>query len=128
MDTHRAQRLSEAIREELSEIIGYETDDPRLLSVTVTEVHLSPDARKAHVAVNVGSAPSPDDAMAALEAARHFLRRELTARIDIYRIPELYFELDTDVAPTKIDFLLRRIRKGRPREEAGPQDEKKTVS
>jgi ribosome-binding factor A len=130
MDTHRAERLSEAIREELSEIIGYETDDPRLLTVSVTEVHLSPDLHRARIAVNVGNVPDPQEPMKALEAARHYLRRELVARLEIYRIPDLHFELDTNVAPTKIDFLLRRIRKGRPREEEqsdASSSEKKTV-
>ncbi len=116
MDTHRAERLSEAIREELSEIIGYETDDPRLLTVTVTDVHLSPDLRRARISVNVGNVTDPQESMKALEAARHYLRRELASRLEIYRIPDLHFELDTDVAPTKIDFLLRRIRRGRPRD------------
>ncbi|MCC7499748.1 MAG: 30S ribosome-binding factor RbfA [Bryobacterales bacterium] len=129
MDTHRAERLSEAIREELSEIIGYETDDPRLLTVTVTEVHLSPDLRRARISVNVGNVTDQQEPMRALEAARHYLRRELASRLEIYRIPDLHFELDTNVTPAKVDFLLRRIRKGRPREadSAGPDGgEKKT--
>ncbi|MCX6623148.1 MAG: 30S ribosome-binding factor RbfA [Acidobacteria bacterium] len=115
MDTHRADRLSEAIREELSEIIGYETDDARLLTVTVTDVHLSPDLRKARISVNVGKVTDSEEPMKALEAARQYLRRELAVRLEIYRIPDLHFELDTNVAPTKIDSLLRRIRRGRPR-------------
>ena len=32
MDEHRTLRVSEALREELSEIIGFETEDPRLLA------------------------------------------------------------------------------------------------
>ena len=44
--------MSEAVREELTELIGFELDDPRLLDVTVTEVHVSPDGRYAHIKVN----------------------------------------------------------------------------
>ena len=43
MEGHRAERVTEAIREELGEIIGYEMSDPRIGSATVTEVHVSPD-------------------------------------------------------------------------------------
>ena len=42
----------EAVREELAEIIGFETDDTRLLAVEVEEVHVSIDGR--HATVRVG--------------------------------------------------------------------------
>jgi len=51
MDERRTLRVSEAVREELSEIIGFETADPRLLAVEVTEVHVSPDGRHANIRV-----------------------------------------------------------------------------
>lgn len=131
MDTHRAERLSEAIREELSEIIGYETGDPRLLTVTVTGVHLSPDLRHARISVNVGNVPDQQEPLKALDAARRYLRRELASRLEIYRIPDLHFELDTTVVPSKVGAILRRVRKGRPRD-IDPSDisssEKKTAS
>ena len=51
MDERRTLRVSEAVREELTEIIGFELDDPRLLDVDVTEVHVSPDSRHATVKI-----------------------------------------------------------------------------
>src|SRR5436305_8974370 len=51
MDERRTLRVSEALREELSEIIGFETEDPRLLAVEVVEAHVSPDGRHATVRV-----------------------------------------------------------------------------
>ena len=53
MDEHRVRRVSEAVKEELSEIIGFEMSDPRLTAVDVTEVHVSPDSRHALVKVEV---------------------------------------------------------------------------
>ena len=38
MDERRTLRISETVREELSEIIGFETSDPRLLAVFNTTV------------------------------------------------------------------------------------------
>jgi ribosome-binding factor A len=55
-------------------------------------------------------------ALAGLDAARHFLRRKLMQRMDLFRFPELRFRpgvMATGDAP--IDRLLRRVRRGRPR-------------
>ena len=75
MDVRRILRVSEAVKEELDEIIGFEMEDPRLLEVEVTDVQVSPDSR--HAAVKVGSTRRPEaqkHALAALEHARGYLR------------------------------------------------------
>ncbi|HEV8038050.1 MAG TPA: 30S ribosome-binding factor RbfA [Bryobacteraceae bacterium] len=114
---HRIERITEAIREELSEMIGYEMADPRVGSAIVTEVQISPDKRHAMVRVRV---PENSDTKAVLEAlahARNFLRRQLAARLTVYRIPELHFEADVaSELGGKMEHLLKRIRKGRPRD------------
>src|ERR1051326_4101927 len=95
MDEHRVQRVSEAVREELSEIIGFEMSDPRLTAVDVTEVHVSPDSRHAHVRVEIsGDEREQEQALAALDHARHYLRNELARRLSLRRIPELHFAAD----------------------------------
>lgn len=119
MDPHRAERLSEALREELDELIEYEMTDPRVSGVTVTDVVVSPDLRKAEVRL----AMPPDDAarkeaVLALEHAKGFLRRELAVRLQLYRIPDLYFAADLSTGLTsRVESLLKRVRKGRPRDE-----------
>jgi ribosome-binding factor A len=114
---HRIERISEAIREELSEMIGYEMDDPRVGSAIVTEVQISPDKRHAFVRVRVADDADAKATLAALEGARGFLRHELATRLDVFRIPELHFEADVATAiGGKMDHLLKRIKKGRPRE------------
>src|ERR1039457_5467789 len=47
MDVRRILRVSEAVKEELYEIIGSEMEDPRLLEVEVTDVQVRPDSRNA---------------------------------------------------------------------------------
>lgn len=117
MEGHRAERVTEAIRIELGEIIGYELSDPRISSATVTEVHISPDLRHARVCVAFQKQQEAEEALKALDGARHFLRRELSRRLDVYRIPELHFEADVGTQiGDRMDFLFRRIRKGRPRD------------
>lgn len=118
MDPHRSERVTEALREELDELIGYEMSDPRVSGLTVTEVLLSPDRKKAQVRL----AMPPDDsareqALEALEHAKGFLKRELAQRLQLFRVPELYFAADMSVGLTsKLEHLLKRVKKGRPRE------------
>jgi ribosome-binding factor A len=128
MDPRRAERVSEALREELEEIIAYELEDPRIQAADVVEVLISPDARNAHIRIRTeGDAEAQADTVTALEHARHFLRRELSRRIDIFRIPELHFELA--VAPQldqRAARLLRRMRRGRARDTEGAAAEGRT--
>jgi ribosome-binding factor A len=118
MEGHRAERVTEAIREELAELISYEMSDPRVSSATVTEVHVSPDLkRRARVSLAFPHREEADPALKALEKAKGFLKRELSRRLDLYRVPDLHFEADIGtVIGDRMDFLFRRIRKGRPRD------------
>lgn|SRR5581483_240763 len=115
MDEHRVQRVSEAVREELSEIIGFEMSDPRLTAVDVTEVQVSPDSRHAHVKVDVsGDEREQQQALAALDHARHYLRNELARRLNLRRIPELHFAADRfSDAGERVELLLKRAKKKR---------------
>src|ERR1044071_6892792 len=95
MDERRTLRVSEAVREELTEIIGFETDDPRLLAIEVTEAHVSPDGRHATVRVVIrGNEKEQRESLHALEHARHYLRHELATRLSLRRVPELHFTQD----------------------------------
>lgn len=116
MDDIRLQRVSEAIREELTELIEYEMEDPRTEGVSVTDVHVAPDGRKARVMVAVPPASDRKAALAALEHARAYLRTQLAVRLEMRRIPDLQFEVDAAVDPAKLNHLMKRIRKGRPKE------------
>ncbi len=124
MDEHRSQRVSEAIRKELSEMIGYEMSDPRIDGVDVTEVLLSPDIRHARVRLHLGGDDKArSEALAALDGARGYLRRELAARLRLFRVPELHFEPDIEgIAGPRLELRLRRIRKGRPRPQSAAGD------
>jgi ribosome-binding factor A len=120
MDERRALRVSEAVREELAEIIGFETEDPRLLAVEVVEAHVSPDGRHASIRVTIrGTEREQKESLAALEHARHYLRHELAARLSLRHVPELHFDQDRhpDVE-SRIDFLLKRAKRSRSRTES----------
>lgn len=116
MDSHRAQRVSEALREELAELIEYELKDPRLAGVTVTGVQVTPDLKHAHVSV------TPEPAVEALAHAAGFLRRALSSRLRLYRVPELHFELEDPEGPaSRVEELLDRVRRNREKNQTPPE-------
>lgn len=122
MDEHRTQRVSVAVQEELAEIIGFELDDPRLLDITVTEVHVSSDGRYAQIKVApAGDERQQKDSLTALDHARHYLRHELATRLSLRHVPELHFELDHHPdAENRIEVLLKRAKKSRGHTENQP--------
>lgn len=112
--------MAETIREELEELIAYELSDPRIQISGVAEVLISPDARTARVRlVMTGGAAEQRETVEALNHARAYIRRELSSRIDIFRLPELHFEaaIPAELAP-RVQGLLKRVRRGRPRPDA----------
>jgi ribosome-binding factor A len=119
MDERRSRRVSEAVREELAEIVGFEMDDPRLVAVDVSDVQVSPDSRYARVKVAVrGGAAEEKQALAALDHARGYLRAELASRLSLRIAPELQFEIDRwSEAGGRVDILLKRAKKTRGRNE-----------
>ena len=107
------------MREELSEIIGFETGDPRLLAIEVVEAHVTPDGRHANVRIVVrGDERQCKESLAALDGARHYLRHELAVRLSLRHVPELHFDHDRNLdVENRIDFLLKRAKKSRGRTE-----------
>ncbi len=123
MDPHRTERLSEALREELAELIEYELEDPRLAGVTVTEAHLGPDGR--HLRVTIAASGDETQRHHALEALQHaagYLRRTVASRLRLYRAPEIHFQ-EADQGESRVAELLDRIRKNREKTEKKPPNE-----
>src|SRR5258705_10285103 len=119
MDERRTRRVSEAVREELIELIGFEMADPRLLPVEVNHVNLSPDGRHANVLIGVrGDEKAQRDAFAALEHAQNYMRHQLAERLSLRRVPELHFAADLGAESVdRIERLLQRARKTRGQDE-----------
>jgi ribosome-binding factor A len=122
LDPHRTERVSESIREELEEMISYELADPRVGPAAVTEVHLSPDFRHAHVRLSLSGSPEEqEETLAAVDHAKQFLRHQLAERLQLHRTPELHFDADMPAQlGAKATKILRRIRRGRPKTEKNP--------
>ena len=97
--TYRTERLADAIRQELGELIEYEVKDPRVGFATVTAVEFSENFRRVRVLVRVpGDEQQRRTSVARLEAAEGFLRRELALRLALQHTPAISFHLDQTLA------------------------------
>lgn len=112
---HHRERIGEALKEEIATIIEGELGDPRIGLANVSEVHLSPDGRLARVFIVVeGTDEEADQSIRGLDAAKNFIRRELTERLRLRQAPELFFQLDrSEQYGSRVDELLERIEKRR---------------
>ena len=97
--SRRTERVNDLIREELSDLLLREVNDPRLGGlISITKVEVTPDLFNARVFVSIMQPPAEQaDALRALNAAASFFHRELKARIQMRRIPFLVFKLDTSI-------------------------------
>lgn len=107
----RIQRLNELFRRELSRLVRRELKDPRVRGVVVTEVRTSGDLSYATVYVRSEPPTPTDEAIAGLERAGGFIRRELGQALHLRKVPEFRFEVDETLERAeRIDELLREAR------------------
>lgn len=109
---HRG-RLGEALREEIAALVEGELGDPRIGLVTVNEVQMNPDGKSARILVGVaGTDEEAEKSLEGLNAARAYIRHELTSRLGKRQVPEIFFVLDrSEELGGRIEQLLKRIEK-----------------
>ena len=107
----RPERLAETLRAEITEVVGYELDDPRLIGVTVTDVRVSENLREAKVFVIIqGDEKETKEALKALQHAATFVRQQVALDLDLRHAPVLNFVRDTvEENAIRVDELLKDI-------------------
>ncbi|MDX6614640.1 MAG: ribosome-binding factor [Blastocatellia bacterium] len=110
-DMRRPERVADTLREEITQIVGYELEDPRVAMVTVTDVRVSDDLRDASVYVTVaGDEAESLTAMRALRKAAPYVRRQLGFALSLRHTPELHFVRDTiEEQGARVDELLHTL-------------------
>jgi len=100
MANHRVQRLAGEIQKETAAILSRDVKDPRLGMVSVTGVEIAPDGCSCHIHISPMLPEGSDlnGVRAALESAKGYIRRELGLRLKTRIIPELYFQVDDNIA------------------------------
>lgn len=97
--TRRSERISNIIRQEISELLQERINDPRLSTfISVTRVVTSSDLSIAKVFVSsIGDNVDKDGVLEGFQSASGFLRRELARKLTLRHVPELSFHFDDSI-------------------------------
>ncbi|HZI99102.1 MAG TPA: 30S ribosome-binding factor RbfA [Gemmatimonadaceae bacterium] len=114
-NNRRADRVGEAIREEIATFLTESAKDPRIVGfVTVTGVDLTQDLRHAKVFVSVmGSDAEKAATFEGLASVASHLRSRIARALRLRVAPEIQFREDQTVArAARIESLLADIKSG----------------
>ncbi len=110
MSTHRIERVSELVKQQVSEIIQ-ELTLTDCGFITVTAAKVSPDLKDGRIYISViGSAEKQRRALDTLASLHGHIQRELGSRIILKYTPHLAFVLDeTEARAERIEHLLDEL-------------------
>jgi ribosome-binding factor A len=121
MASHRPERVSERIHQDISVMFAREVSDPRLVNLNVTRVEVSGDLRIAKIFVTPrDDAEATREMMNALAHANAYIRHQLAASLDMRFAPELRFQLDYSIE--KGERFLRVLEQVEAEERAAGRD------
>ena len=106
----RIDRISAEVGREVDRILRDEVHDPRLGGTwSILRAEVTRDLRYCKVRVSVLEPERRKEMMAALKSAAGFIRRELGRRVELRYVPELIFEMDTNIEyAAHINEILKR--------------------
>jgi ribosome-binding factor A len=116
-DNRRADRVAEAIREEVATFLAEDAKDPRLVGlVTVTGVEVTRDLRNARVFVSVlGTETERAATFDGLDSLAGHLRARVGRALRLRLAPEISFRPDESIArAARIETLLAQIKDVQP--------------
>lgn len=90
----RARRVSDLLQREIAGIVLREVNDPRLASLSVTRVEISPDLGNAKIFFTLLDPIEKTEAGLALKKASGFIRHALAGKTDLKYLPQLHFVYD----------------------------------
>ena len=96
-DFKRSDRIADLIKVEISKVLSHEVKDPRVQGITVLNVLLTPDMKKADIFIsnsNSFNEIDPEEVKIGLEKAKGFIRRRLSRNLNLRRTPEIFFKIE----------------------------------
>ena len=100
----RAERVAQRVKEELSVLLLFEVNDPRLEGAYVTIVRVDREMSYANIFVSaIEGAERKDDILEGMEHASGFLRRQLAQKLQLRHFPRLRFNWDP--SPEHVDRI-----------------------
>ncbi len=96
MAVRRNNRLTGEFKKLISDIIRRDVKDPRISEMlSITDVVITEDLKTAKVYVSIYG--EGDSSIEALNRAKGFIRKELSRKMRIRTVPELFFEKDISI-------------------------------
>ena len=126
----RPERLAEVLKVEISEVVGFELDDPRLEMVTVTDVEVAADLRDAKIYVLIrGDENEIEKALRTLRHASTFVRQQVAMNLDLRHAPHVHFVRDTaeENASRVTEILTDLERKGELKKDEEAEEAKNEI-
>lgn len=120
MSSHRMQRVSELVKQEVSEIIRRDVASESVGMVTVTGCEVASDLKTARVYISViGGAEKQAAALALVERHRAHIQRTLGRSVVLKYIPHLSFYIDESLERAdRIERILEEIEHENPPDKA----------
>ena len=112
MTGRRVARVQDLLKEEVSNLLLFKVRDPRLRSVSITGVRMSPDLKRAVISYCFFDEEATREGVeAGLSSASGFFRREVGRSLGLKFVPELVFRFDQSLEYAQhMDQLLRSIK------------------
>lgn len=111
--SNRPRRVAGLLQKELAPMIQQELNDPRIRNITLTTVEVSRDLKSARIFVTaLEGADVAKEAVAALNKAKPYLKKQLKGRLELRGIPDLRFIYDESVERgANLSALIDRARR-----------------
>ena len=96
-DFKRSDRIADLIKVEMSQVLSLEVRDPRVQGITVLDVLLTSDMKKADIFISQSNSFNEidiEEVKKGLEKAKGFIRRKLSKNLNLRRTPEIFFKLE----------------------------------
>ena len=96
-DFKRSDRIADLIKVEISQVLSTEVKDPRVQGITVLNVMLTPDMKKADILISQTNSFNEidlEELKNGLEKAKGFIRKKLSQNLNLRRIPEIFFKIE----------------------------------
>lgn len=96
-DFKRSDRIADLIKVEISQVLSQQVRDPRIQGITVLNVLLTPDMKKADIFISQSNSfneMDSEEVKKGLEKAKGFIRSKLSKNLNLRRIPEIFFKVE----------------------------------
>ncbi len=109
----RPERVGQEIQAAVAEMLTRgDIHDPRIGYITITGVKVSPDLRVARIYDSmIGTEEEKARTQEGLDAAKGYVRREVTSKVKLRVSPEVFFTFDGSLEEgDKIERLLKEVK------------------